>query len=89
MAWVVARRLLEINPHDDSAYAIVANMLSIANRWDDVVEVREMMKDRRVKKEGGGSWIEVWGKVHCSASAIAFQNPFIKKKKKKTKLLEN
>ena len=31
---------------------------------DEVAEVRKMMKDMRVKKEGGMSWIEVQGKVH-------------------------
>jgi len=64
MAWAMARRLLEINPHDDSAYVIAANVLSVAGRWDEVAEVRKMMKDRRVKKEGGRSWIEVRGKVY-------------------------
>lgn len=64
MAWAMARRLLELNPHDDSAYVIAANVLSAAGRWDEVAEVRKMMKNCRVKKEGGRSWIEVRGKVH-------------------------
>lgn len=64
MAWAMARRLLELNPHDDSAYVIAANVLSAAGRWDEVAEVRKLMKDRRVKKEGGRSWIEVQGEVH-------------------------
>jgi pentatricopeptide repeat protein len=64
MAWAMARRLLGINPNDDSAYVIAANVLSAARRWDEVAEVRKMMKDRKVKKEGGRSWIEVQGKVH-------------------------
>ncbi|KAE9610561.1 putative tetratricopeptide-like helical domain, DYW domain-containing protein [Lupinus albus] len=60
----MARRVLELEPHDDSAHVIVANVLSAAGRWDDVAELRKMMKDRRVKKRGGRSWIEVQGKVH-------------------------
>ncbi|XP_050900173.1 pentatricopeptide repeat-containing protein At4g33170 [Lathyrus oleraceus] len=63
-ARVMARKVLELEPHDDSAFVIVANMLSAAGRWDDVAELRKMMKDRRVKKIGGRSWIEVQGKVH-------------------------
>ncbi|KAK7260570.1 hypothetical protein RIF29_26722 [Crotalaria pallida] len=55
----MAMRLLELEPHDDSAYVIVTNVLSAAGRWDDVAELRKMMKDRRVKKRGGRSWIEV------------------------------
>ena len=64
MAWAMARRLLELNPHDDSAYVIAANVLSAAGRWDEVAELRKLMKDRRVRKEGGRSWIEVQGEVH-------------------------
>ncbi|KAG6668541.1 putative pentatricopeptide repeat-containing protein At5g52630 [Carya illinoinensis] len=64
MAWTMARKLLELNPHDDSAYVIATNVLSVAGRWDEVAEVRKMMKDRGVKKEGGRSWVEVQGKVH-------------------------
>jgi pentatricopeptide repeat protein len=63
-ARVMARRLLELEPHDDSAFVIVANMLSAAGRWDDVAELRKLMKDKRVQKKGGRSWIEVQGKVH-------------------------
>ncbi|KAK4264115.1 hypothetical protein QN277_029449 [Acacia crassicarpa] len=63
-AWSMATRLLEIEPHDDTAYIILANVLSAAGRWDDVAKVRGSMKDGRVKKKGGRSWIEVQGKVH-------------------------
>ncbi|KAL2343553.1 hypothetical protein Fmac_004838 [Flemingia macrophylla] len=63
-AWSVAKRVLELEPHDDYAYVIVANVLSSQGRWNDVLELRKMMKDRRVKKKGGRSWIEVQGEVH-------------------------
>ncbi|KAK9288245.1 hypothetical protein L1049_016695 [Liquidambar formosana] len=64
MAWTMGKRLLELNPHDDSAYVIVANVFAATGRWDEVAEVRKMMKDRRVRKESGRSWIEARGKVH-------------------------
>ncbi|XP_027342571.1 pentatricopeptide repeat-containing protein At4g33170-like [Abrus precatorius] len=63
-AWSMARRVLELEPHDDSAYVIVANVLSSAGRWDDVAKLRRRMKDRKVKKKCGRSWVEVQGKVH-------------------------
>ncbi|KAL4312310.1 hypothetical protein GQ457_01G031280 [Hibiscus cannabinus] len=64
MALRMARRLLELDPHDDSAYSIAANVLSASGRWAEVADMRKSMKDWRVKKEGGKSWIEVKGKVH-------------------------
>lgn len=64
MALRMARRLLELDPNDDSAYTIAANVLSVAGRWSEVADMRKLMKDRRVKKEVGKSWIEVKGEVH-------------------------
>lgn len=60
----MAKRLLELDPRDDSAYEIVANVLSAKGRWDEVAEMRKLMIYRRVKKKQGRSWIEVKGKVH-------------------------
>lgn len=64
MALTMAKRLLELNQHDDSAYVIVANALSATARWEEVAVVRKMMKERQVKKKSGRSWIEVRGEVH-------------------------
>ncbi|XP_059632305.1 pentatricopeptide repeat-containing protein At4g33170-like [Cornus florida] len=64
MARAMAKRLLELDPRDDSAYVIVANAFAGAGRWQEVKEVRKMMKDKRVRKKGGRSWIEVRGEVH-------------------------
>ncbi|KAJ0913820.1 putative tetratricopeptide-like helical domain superfamily, DYW domain-containing protein [Helianthus annuus] len=56
----MSQRLQGLDPQDDSAYVIAAN----AGRLNEVQEVRKLMRDRRVKKEGGLSWIEVCGQVH-------------------------
>ncbi|KAI8573974.1 hypothetical protein RHMOL_Rhmol01G0317900 [Rhododendron molle] len=69
MAWTMAKRLLRFDPCDDSAYVIVANAFAGAGRWDEVKEVRKLMKDRRVRKKGGRSWIEVQGQVHVFLAA--------------------
>ncbi|KAI3807608.1 hypothetical protein L1987_23539 [Smallanthus sonchifolius] len=60
----MSQRLQELDPQDDSAYVIAANAFSGAGRLNEVQEVRKLMRDRRVKKEGGLSWIEVCGQVH-------------------------
>lgn len=64
MAWRIGRRLLELNEHDDSAFALVTNAFAASRRWEEVSELRNLMKQRSVKKEAGRSWIEVKGKVH-------------------------
>ena len=47
MALRIYGRLLELDPNDDSAYAIAANVLSVARRWVEVAKMRKLMKDRR------------------------------------------
>lgn len=64
VAFRISERLLEINPNDDSAYVISANISAGAGRWDEVKEKWQMMKERNVRKEGGRSWIELQGEVH-------------------------
>ncbi|CAH1446163.1 unnamed protein product [Lactuca virosa] len=60
----MSQRLQEIDPQDDSAYVIAANAFSSVGKLEEVKTVRKLMRERRVKKEGGLSWIEVCGQVH-------------------------
>lgn len=60
----VAQQLIELNLRDESAYVILANIYSAVGRKDEMAEVWVEMRDQRVKKERGRSWIEVKGKVH-------------------------
>ncbi|KAF5752422.1 putative pentatricopeptide repeat-containing protein [Tripterygium wilfordii] len=64
MASKMSRKLLALDPLDESAYSMILNVLSAAGRWNEVAEVRTMMKNKWVKKEGARSWIEVKGEVH-------------------------
>ncbi|MCD9643125.1 hypothetical protein HAX54_030278 [Datura stramonium] len=64
IAWRMSDKLLEINPMDDSAYVILANAYASAGRQEEVREVWKRMKDKKVRKEGGKSWIEAQGEVH-------------------------
>lgn len=64
MAGVMGQRLLEIDPKDDSAFVMLANVYSAAGRKDEVAEAWTAMRDRGVRKEGGRSWIKVRGQVH-------------------------
>ncbi|KNA06541.1 hypothetical protein SOVF_180090 [Spinacia oleracea] len=64
VAWRMSKRLLELDPYDDSAYVIAANTFSVTGRWNEAANIRKMMNNVSVKKEGGRSWMEVRGKVH-------------------------
>ncbi|PKA61398.1 Pentatricopeptide repeat-containing protein [Apostasia shenzhenica] len=59
-----ANRLLELDPTHDGALVLLSNIYAKANRWQNVGEVRSLMKGRAVSKERGCSWIEIDGEVH-------------------------
>ncbi|KAL5996761.1 hypothetical protein ACLOJK_007681 [Asimina triloba] len=60
----VGCKLLGCYPRDDAAYVMLANINAASGRWDEMAKVWRLMKDRRVRKEGGQSWLEVQGNVH-------------------------
>ena len=49
-------------------HILLANTYAAAGLWDDVANVRRLMKERKVKKEPAMSWIELKGKVHAFVS---------------------
>eukprot|EP01018_Ginkgo_biloba_P037865 Gb_08118 [translate_table: standard] len=59
-----AEQILQLEPQNAATYVLLSNMYSAAGRWDDVAQVRNLMKDRRVKKKPGRTWIEVNNWVH-------------------------
>ncbi|XP_038983913.1 putative pentatricopeptide repeat-containing protein At3g13770, mitochondrial [Phoenix dactylifera] len=60
----VAQRLLEIESENAGNYVILSNIYAAAGRWEDVVRVRELMKEKTVMKEPGRSWINLDRTIH-------------------------
>ncbi|XVF61721.1 hypothetical protein PTKIN_Ptkin08bG0152900 [Pterospermum kingtungense] len=61
---VAAERLLLIDPDNSGAYSSLANLYSVCGKWEDAAKIRKLMKDGRVKKEQGISWVQIKDKVH-------------------------
>uniref|UniRef100_A0A1D1ZLU0 Pentatricopeptide repeat-containing protein At4g14820 n=1 Tax=Anthurium amnicola TaxID=1678845 RepID=A0A1D1ZLU0_9ARAE len=66
---LAAKRIIELDPDHDGAYVLLSNIYAKAGRWQDIVEVRKLMKYRGVLKERGCSWTESNGEVHEFATA--------------------
>ncbi|KAJ8634001.1 hypothetical protein MRB53_027337 [Persea americana] len=64
VAEIAAGHLMALDPDDGGTYSIMANIYANARRWEDVAKVRTMMHNRRVKKNAGGSLIQVNGVSH-------------------------
>ncbi|PON69354.1 DYW domain containing protein [Parasponia andersonii] len=64
MATRAAEEVLRVDPHDSASYVLLSNIHASAKRWKDVSEVRKTMRDKKVKKEPGISWLEIKNQVH-------------------------
>lgn len=61
---IAAQHLFQVEPNVSSHYISLSNIYSCAGLWSKAMEVRNNMKQNRVRKEPGCSWIEFGGKVH-------------------------
>ncbi|KAF8391201.1 hypothetical protein HHK36_023503 [Tetracentron sinense] len=64
MAGRVSDLVLRLDPQDSASYVLLSNIHASAKRWGDVSDVRKAMRDKKVKKEPGISWLEVKNQVH-------------------------
>ncbi|XP_020104153.1 pentatricopeptide repeat-containing protein At5g39680-like [Ananas comosus] len=64
----VANHIIELNPSDVGTYILLSNLYAKENRWDGVVKIRKIMRERYIKKEPGVSWIQVGSVVHVFTS---------------------
>lgn len=60
-----AQHLIELNPQNPAPYVLLSNIYAAAGRWDDIGIVRNRMKERKVKKKPGCSWIVINKQVHA------------------------
>ncbi|XP_010277283.1 PREDICTED: pentatricopeptide repeat-containing protein At4g13650 [Nelumbo nucifera] len=62
---LAAQQLLELEPEDSATYVLLSNIYAVARKWDCRDRMRQMMKERGVKKEPGRSWIEANNSIHA------------------------
>ncbi|KAL5547884.1 hypothetical protein UlMin_003115 [Ulmus minor] len=59
MAERVADALMALEPAESGPYVLISNMYAEKGEWEKVAKVRRWMRDRKVKKEIGFSWVDV------------------------------
>ncbi|KAK6123022.1 hypothetical protein DH2020_043238 [Rehmannia glutinosa] len=64
LAVIAADRMLSIEPDNSGAYSALANVYSACGKWEEAAKIRKSMKDRKVKKEQGISWLQIKSEVH-------------------------
>lgn len=63
MGEYAAAKVFAIDPYDSGHYVQLSNLYAAARMWDQVNEVRKLMKDRGLSKDFGFSLIEIDGKL--------------------------
>ncbi|KAJ4755927.1 Pentatricopeptide repeat superfamily protein [Rhynchospora pubera] len=58
MARRAAMHLFELEPDNSGYYTVLSNMYAEVGRWEEADEIRMLMKDRKVKKNPGYSWVQ-------------------------------
>ncbi|KAG8378603.1 hypothetical protein BUALT_Bualt07G0002700 [Buddleja alternifolia] len=91
LAEVAGKKVLELEPDDDAVYILLWSVYRSKNRWEDALRAMKMMRDQRIKKTPGCSWIEVNGVVleflaeapghHINDSILIVLNGMIKQSK--------
>ncbi|XP_078447306.1 putative pentatricopeptide repeat-containing protein At3g13770, mitochondrial [Wolffia australiana] len=64
----VAERLFQIEPGNSGNYVLLSNIYASLGRWDEVAEVRKLMRDRGVPKEPACSWTQLGNRVQYFAT---------------------
>ncbi|XP_024989058.1 putative pentatricopeptide repeat-containing protein At5g08490 [Cynara cardunculus var. scolymus] len=64
MGCVVADRLLNIKDDNMGNFVVMSNIYAAKAKWEEVLEIRRLMKTKDLKKPAGCSWIEVDGRKH-------------------------
>lgn len=61
---IAAQNILSTKPEYPATYVLLSNTYIESGLYEDGASLRDMMKERGLKKEPGYSWISVRGKVH-------------------------
>ncbi|XP_065878321.1 pentatricopeptide repeat-containing protein At2g13600-like isoform X2 [Euphorbia lathyris] len=79
LAGRTARRLWEMAEKNSAGYVLLSNIYASAGRWVEVMNVRKLMKEKGLNKNGGCSWVEVKDSVHSfySDDGTHLQSPEI------------
>ncbi|RZC56788.1 hypothetical protein C5167_015638 [Papaver somniferum] len=64
----IADILRGLDSNDVATYILLCNMYAKAKRWDEVANIKKLLRGRGIKKEPGVSWIQVKNKTHVFVS---------------------
>jgi pentatricopeptide repeat protein len=64
LADIASQELFKLDPSNSGYYVLMSNINAVAGRWDGVSKVRRLMKDNKILKIPGYSWVDVNNRSH-------------------------
>ncbi|KAL5572734.1 hypothetical protein UlMin_022331 [Ulmus minor] len=64
LAESVSDMLIELEPNNSGNYVALSNLYAASGKWDEVKNVRHLMKERGLMKTPGCSWIQIGEEFH-------------------------
>ncbi|PHT88097.1 hypothetical protein T459_10203 [Capsicum annuum] len=78
----LASRLLELEPGEHSTYVLLSDMYRQFKKWDEIANIKRLMRERSIVKVLGSSWIEVQNEFVGIPSISYLGKPYRMKEKK-------
>lgn len=64
LADYIAKWLMKLEPNNSGNYVALSNVYATLGKWDEVSNIRGLMKEKGLRKSPGCSWIEVGQELH-------------------------
>ncbi|KAJ4828305.1 hypothetical protein Tsubulata_007831 [Turnera subulata] len=75
LAEVAAKKLVQLEPNNSGPYILLSNIYASQRRWTEVAELRKTMRERKISKSPGCSWIEAEKRVHMFTGGDSTSHP--------------
>ncbi|OVA20806.1 Pentatricopeptide repeat [Macleaya cordata] len=69
MAEAVAKKLFRLDPDHAGYYVLLSNIYAVDGKWDSVAKIRNLVKEKGLKRTPGQSLIEVKSRLHTFSAA--------------------
>ncbi|PKI66704.1 pentatricopeptide repeat-containing protein At5g55740, chloroplastic [Punica granatum] len=60
----LSERLLELEPESSGNYVAISNAYAVAGGWYEVSKLRELMREKGLRKSPGCSWVQIGSELH-------------------------
>lgn len=68
----VSKKIIELGSDNTGYHVLVSNAYASLQKWDQVKQVRKLIKSRGLKKDPGSSWLEIRKKVYVFRTGDTF-----------------